>query len=154
MSKLAALAAKRRQKEAVNPAPAADITTTVTSPSDYTASLKKLTIGDSAVKEQRRRQGSERQATALQRQQDEAPTTQESTSVDVDVELRENTSDIIVQRLSKPSVFASTFLSSPIPPDKDSKLDPRMFAGKNVDWDFNKPSPDAIVHKAQTGRNL
>lgn len=150
MSKVAALAAKRRQKELANAVPATDAPTT--SQNDYTASLKKLTIGDSAIKEQRRRQELERNA-VFQRQQDEARRDQLATPVKSDVELQGDTDDVVVQRLCRPSVFASTFVSASIS-NTDNKLDPTSFAGSSTDFDFSKPSPDAIVHKAQTGRTF
>ena len=151
MSKLAALAAKRRQKESVSSNSAADAS--AIPPNDYTASLKKLTIGESAIKEQRRREEAERQA-AMQREQDETHKVQEAMRMDLDMNSSTKNDETVAQRLDRPSVFASTFLSISDQSDVNGHLDPRLLATHNTDFDFSKPSPDALVHKAQTGRNF
>jgi len=147
MSKLAALAAKRRQKENANPA--APSKSKDEGPQDeYAASLSKLTLSndkpggrtqktigtegdvpmsDAAAIEPKA--GSELNGTGAKRDLEDEP---------------------IVER-TKPSAFAGTFLDT-VTSDPSATIDSSIIGNASSMFDFKDPSPDDIVYRAQTGR--
>lgn len=146
MSKLAALAARRRQKEA-NSVPSVAQPETEQPKDDYAASLSKLSLNkDTAGTRAKRVAVPEKQVEPIV----DKPT--ENTAIDdkLPIEPEKIEDDTIASRV-KPSAFADTFLinsTSPLP----AVLESNFFTSGTQAFDFKDPSPDDIVYSAQTGR--
>lgn len=147
MSKLAALAAKRRQKENANP-------TTPTKadgkdlPDEYTASLSKLTLSNEKMRD-RKRKPVDKEGDALVTE-DAAREGNADSELGVIDSTRNLEDEPIVER-TKPSAFAGTFLTTKATSQNPS-FDSSIIHGLPGVFDFKDPSPDDIVYKAQTGR--
>ena len=151
-SKLAALAAKRRQKENEKQS-AGDVS--VKPQDDYAASLSKLNISPLPTAQRLRVTGEKKglfytpdqMHEACDKPSDNSPRT---TSTE------ENTSDDKLPRVAEvkalrasPSPFASIMLGHPDHEPAQS-LTPVPLAVDTNTFDFKDPSPDDIVYKAQT----
>lgn len=143
MSKLAALAAKRRQKEAA----ASQTSQTIAEPlaDEYAASLSKLSLGNDRLRERKQ------SASAIEKESAAGPSTEaEQQGIPADTEQAIPEEEIVVMR-TNPSAFAGAFLNS-TQVASDFAIDPTDLVQKTA-FTFNDPSPDDIVFKAQTGRS-
>jgi len=146
MSKLAALAAKRRQKENANPI-AATVPTSDAPQDEYTASLSKLSLTSDTTKERGKRSNEEDLSSTM--------TTEDAKKADQGNEPQadfKSTEDDPVVARTQPSAFAGTFLNIPPSSDHRTKINPDLLFGDIQSFDFKELSPDDIVYKAQTGR--
>ena len=143
MSKLAALAAKRRQKEAA----ASQTSQTIAEPlaDEYAASLSKLSLGNDRLRDRKQ------SAAAVEKEPAAGSSTDaEQQGIPVDTEQAAPEEEIVVTR-TNPSAFAGAFLNSTHAPPY-LVIDPTDLVEKPA-FTFNDPSPDDIVFKAQTGRS-
>lgn len=126
MSKLAALAAKRRKKESeqVEPSEQKD---------DYTSALNKLTIQQRKPIEVVEEPIAEPEPEAAPEQEQEAETEEEQP----------------VATRATPSPFANTILASSPPLSISDKL---HLLKDTKGFDFSEPSPDDVIYQAQTGK--
>ncbi len=148
MSKLAALAARRRQKENANPATPIEVSDGGLQ-DEYTASLSKLTLSNDKPRA-RKQNATDKEGDALvtERAATEPEVGSEFNGIDSTRNLEE---EPIVER-TKPSAFAGTFLDTRTSyrhPSIDSSI---LNSGPDM-FDFKDPSPDDIVYRAQTGRS-
>ncbi|KAK5050380.1 hypothetical protein LTR84_003661 [Exophiala bonariae] len=142
-SKLAALAAKRKQQ--VNEQPGSIATNTVTRPDDYTAHLNKLRISKSP-----------QAAIQLENQEDQKQPSdvdmlryEESKSSETDKVRNDHSSVVDRDIRGQPSLFASIMTSQTA--DKDSRSSSEFVSNALLSrsFDFTEPSPDDIVTRAQ-----
>lgn len=147
MSKLAALAAKRRQKESTNlstPDKPAE-----TEPKDeYAASLSKLSLGNDPS---RRRNAKDKDDDVIMKTSsigEEENTTQEA----AEPVIAKNPEDEPIVERVRPSAFADIFSNNKDTTSTASSIDPNLLKNTAPAFDFKDPSPDDIVYKAQTGR--
>lgn len=150
MSKLAALAAKRRQKENTNPAMS-------TKPEeeapqdDYAASLSKLTLSNDKSKNRvQKTTGKEGDVTMTDAVATQAKAESESQSTGIGA-LRVLEDEPIIIARTKPSAFAGTFLDTEAS-GLSTPIDSSILGTASSVFDFKDLSPDDIVYKAQTGR--
>jgi len=147
MSKLAALAARRRQKENANP-------TTPTKaddqdpPDEYTANLSKLTLSNEKTRDRKARSADKEGEGVMA---EDAATGAGAKSELVVSDSARNVEDEPIVERTKPSAFAGTFLYAKTS-SHDSSIDPSIINIGPGTFDFKDPSPDDIVYKAQTGR--
>lgn len=148
VSKLAALAAKRRQKEMTQVAEPTPSSSSDQNPQDeYAASLSKLTLGAGKPRYRKRQIKDE----------DESALSDGLSVANTGNELAENEQssinpedEPIVER-TRASAFAGTLLDN-----EDSSagyaFDSALIPKDKPSFDFTGPSPDDIVFKSQTGR--
>jgi len=146
MSKLAALAAKRRQKENANPTPPS-VPTSDTPQDAYTASLSKLSLTSDATKE-RGKKAKEEDLSSKTIAEDAHKADQGNQPP---ANLKNAEDEPVVAR-TQPSAFAGTFLNTSPFPDHRTTINPSLLVSNIQSFDFKEPSPDDIVYKAQTGR--
>lgn len=148
MSKLAALAAKRRQKENANVAtPEKPVENEPKD--DYAASLSKLSLGSASSKRRDLKDKDDDVLMKIKSAENEEKDASQEAAEPVIVENPED--EPIVERV-RPSAFAGTFLNNPATASTTSSIDPNLLKNTTPAFDFNDPSPDDIVYKAQTGR--
>lgn len=146
MSKLAALAAKRRQKESAGP-PAATKSSADAPQDEYAANLSKLSLSSDTAKDRGKKAKEQGGLPAASNEDaDEAGEENEPPA-----ELGSIEEEPVVAR-TQPSEFAVTFLNTPRTPYQTTTLSFNVLTGDNQAFDFKDPSPDDIVYKAQTGR--
>lgn len=146
MSKLAALAAKRRQKESANTT--APEKTEGTDPRDeYAASLSKLSLGDAS----RRRNLKDKDDDVVTKNGSSAQDKEATRDIIEPLVAKNPEDEPIVERI-RPSAFADTFLNATPTASSTSSIDPDLLKSTTPMFDFKDPSPDDIVYKAQTGR--
>lgn len=146
MSKLAALAAKRRQKEAA--AAAADSAVQKASdsqPDEYAASLSKLSLGNDRLRDRKE------SASAADKEPVNTLTIDDRKHTDSSAVESSKLDDEPIVTRKTPSAFAGTFLDS-TPTIPSFAIDPNDLVDK-PSFNFNDPSPDDVVFKAQTGRS-
>lgn len=149
MSKLAALAAKRRQKENTNPAMPTKSEEEAPQ-DDYAASLSKLTLSNDKSKNRvQKTTGNEGDVMMTDAVATEAKAKSDSESTRTGA-LRGLEDEPIVAR-TKPSAFAGTFLDTETS-GLSTAIDSSILGTASFVFDFKDLSPDDIVYKAQTGR--
>lgn len=146
MSKLAALAAKRRQKDAAG-AMGLNTSANEVSQDEYTASLSKLTL---AGAKSRHRKAEAKNLPEVVSMGNDLTNGPDGKVIDAD-KLSKSTDDEPVMERIKPSAFADTLLVS-----KDlfagHAIESDLVKGDKSTFNFSDPSPDDIVFRAQTGR--
>lgn len=159
MSKLAALAAKRRQKESERSESSA--TDTTSSKDDYTASLNKLRISHTTRTEPstQRTDASDASSATLESESHDQKQEQNNKTEQDRGEATGETPDLSVavdtNIRARPSAFASIMTSH----DRDRRLSSsqNLLPVNDIakSFDFTEPSPDDVVTKAQNpkGRN-
>lgn len=146
MSKLAALAAKRRQKENANSAPPEKATES--EPKDeYAASLSKLSLGDPS----RRRNIKDKDEDTVMAENSTAPD-KDGNEEAIESDFAKNLEDEPIVERIRPSAFANTFLNTTSMATPGTSIDPALLKNNSPSFDFKDPSPDDIIFKAQTGR--
>ncbi|MBA7489966.1 hypothetical protein ES702_00500 [subsurface metagenome] len=146
MSKLAALAAKRRQKENAN-LPTPEKTTENEPKDEYAASLSKLSLGSDSS---RRRNIKDKDDDVLMKTSSIGEVEKDSSQEAAEPENTKNPEDEPIVERVHPSAFAGIFSNKDVA--TTSSIDPNLLKNTAPAFDFNDPSPDDIVYKAQTGR--
>lgn len=146
MSKLAALAAKRRQKENANQA-ASETSAKPESTDEYAASLSKLSLGDPSKRRNLKDKDNDVvMGNGLATQEEVANPESAEPAVESNPE-----EEPVVTRIH-PSAFANTFLNTTRTTSLGSHIDPDLLKHTTPAFDFKDPSPDDIIERAQTGR--
>lgn len=144
MSKLAALAAKRRQKEAAS-TPQPD--NVASEPQDdYAASLSRLTLANTTAKARRAK---EVEADPGLKENSDGTTNVEASNKNEEPVGKVEDEPVVAR--TQPSAFAGTFLFN-ADVSVGRTLDPRALKEETQTFDFKDPSPDDVVYRAQTGR--
>ena len=155
MSKLAALAAKRRQKENQTPQASHDSESATAAKDDYAASLSKLKLSSSVSKQTK----------------DDAkpvvgPTSDTSILSQVNLDdpnpahanISASTSRISMEETAEvdlhasPSPFAKALLGASHEDNNTLLQTFQLPTSDSQAFDFSRPSPDDVVHKAQTAK--
>lgn len=143
MSKLAALAAKRRQKEAAA-VESASQKASDSLPDEYAASLSKLSLGNEKLPNRK-------ESASATENEASASAGDAGDQIDASAAELPPTEDEPIVTRTAPSAFAGTFLTS-TPATTNFAINPVGIVDK-PSFSFNDPSPDDIVFKAQTGRS-
>lgn len=147
MSKLAALAAKRRQKESA--VAAAPERLAKDEPQDeYAASLSKLSLS-SELTRKRTGQGKDDDIAMKDGSNSDVKDVEKE---DIEALVIKNPDDEPIVQRTNPSAFAGTFLGNASLESAVSSIDPTLLKDTTSAYDFKDPSPDDVVYKAQTGR--
>ena len=146
MSKLAALAARKR-KENANPAMPSK---TVDEPAqdEYAASLSKLSLSSEKSRDRMPKSNAKDGGGSMT----EEPSTRAEGASELDrVDSMPAVKDEPIVERNGPSAFAGTFLDKATS-DSNATIDTSIIGTQSSMFDFKDPSPDDIVYKAQTGR--
>lgn len=146
MSKLAALAARKRKE---NANPATPTKTVDEAPQDeYAASLSKLSLSNEKSRDRTpRTTAKDGGGSTTKESSTEAEGASELDRVDSMPAIKD---EPIVERTA-PSAFAGTFLDDTTS-DSNATIDTSIIGTPSSMFDFKDPSPDDIIYKAQTGR--
>lgn len=147
MSKLAALAAKRRQKESINQV-AVEKSADSLPQDEYAASLSRLSLGSKTSKRHNLKGKTDTTVEITD------PSTDEGDNKDQVTEslINETPKDEAIVQRTRPSAFAGIFLHCEDNNSETASINPDILRSTAPVFDFKDPSPDDIVYKAQTGR--